>query len=191
MKHKKAIMLDFLVTVILALVIFVPAILIVNKACSYSDQAKKSFNELTDLLHDFPNDKSSEQMILKMDSDTAIAYFEPGADQINIFIQGIGKLEFFDSQSMYQEVLVKRPPQCTVGKSCLCLIQDSESEFRALPDLARNHCTDKDCQLTRIQGETVITPTKARCTETGALRPSSPRCSVGAPVNAQGYFCRD
>ena len=72
---RKAIMIKFLVTVLLALIIFAPACMFVSKIFKLSDQAKDSFFDLiVKVSNAEPGSKGS--FLLKMDKDTALMKFD-------------------------------------------------------------------------------------------------------------------
>jgi hypothetical protein len=190
MMDTKGIMLDFLVTVVITIVLFVPALFIVNKAFTYSDQARESFDEFVALLQNLPEEDPSPDphiMVLKIDDATMMAYFEPHQNQIDVFIPtgpiGAG------SQAAHQDGAVVKPSECTPEKACLCLIREFAYAAKPVPDIYKERCIGSECGSARIQHETTVTPISAHCVdfEKPLLFPS--RCSVGTPHLAQGYSC--
>jgi hypothetical protein len=81
--NKRALMVKSLVTIILAIIIFVPLILGVTKYCQYSTQAGNNFVEFAKEIKDFAeSDKDSDNFMLIMDSETAIVGFSKDSSKI-------------------------------------------------------------------------------------------------------------
>ncbi len=112
--NQKAIMTSFLITVILALVIFVPTCYGISKLFRLSDQAKGSFDNFAKVLEQLPsseNKKTSEILIL--DQDTfVIAYNAHQNTKLCTAQNDCG-------ESIY-------PAAECAGQSCLCLCREFE-----------------------------------------------------------------
>lgn len=86
--NKHGIMVKFLLTMILAIIIFAPACLLTSKFFRLSEQGKTNFNDLYKALKDFA--KKGEQgkftgFMMIMDDETYLAKFDQG-EQINVFL---------------------------------------------------------------------------------------------------------
>ncbi len=185
--NKRAIMLKFLVTVILAIIIFAPACVFLSKFFRLSDQARDSFNEFSAILQDIDQEKKGEEFfLLKIDAETAVVYFESQQEQMHVFIRGIGSL----SQAGSADVYFKRPDTCTdISKGCLCSFQDSEFKRSAVFDEMKERRAGEESGRARIQGEAIITALRGRCVQDFSMPLVMESCTLGTRHNAQGYFC--
>lgn len=182
--NKRAIMLKFLVTVILAIIIFAPACAFLSKFFRLSDQAKDSFNEFTDIIHDVEQGKASQLYLLKLDRKTALAYFEPHEEKVFLFVEGVGT-----ERAPSGDVYFTRPNTCTdITKSCLCLLQDVEGDKR-YTDEYQKRPTDTD-KPARVQAEAIFTATTGRCVQDFSTPLSITSCTLGTTHGAAGYFCQ-
>ncbi len=191
--NKKAIMMKFLVTVILAIIIFAPACVFLSKFFRLSEQAENSFNEFTTFLTGFvQGKKEKDSFLLKIDAGTAVVYFEPQQEQVHLYVQGLGTLGFKSSQGGHADAYFKRPDTCTdTSKGCLCLFQEVEGELKYLPDVDRERCTTAgQCGLARIQAEATFSATTARCVQDFSLPLMMPSCTVGQGHESLGYHCK-
>ena len=75
--NKRGIMVDFLTTVLLAIIIFAPACYFLSKVFILSDQAVDSFNNFPDKIKEFANDenKAEDNYLLILDTGSAITSF--------------------------------------------------------------------------------------------------------------------
>jgi hypothetical protein len=126
MQFKKgSLMVKFLVTVILAILIFVPACVVSAKFFRLSDQARDDFIDFTTKLKKFENPntpiQSKETVVNIMDEGTAIIYVETGEEKVSLFIE----TETFGSHLSYQ---FARPSSCPIDKGCLCLYREMDVE---------------------------------------------------------------
>ena len=123
-------MVSFLVTVLLAIIIFVPACLFVSNIFRVSEQAQDSFFQLRQDIESFSDPTltigTPKPSLLILDAGTAVVYFEPDYPEVKLQVDG----QEADEQSRYADYLLvwKRPTSCTEGKSCLCLFRDPEFE---------------------------------------------------------------
>lgn len=188
--HKKGIMLKFLFTVLLALIIFIPACIGLSKLFRLSDQASGSYNHfLTDLQKidkSQPGERSSAILIL--DSETAVAYFESNQPAIQLFVQGTGNIGDTTSSGENYDVEIKRPPSCQAGNFCLCFLRESNTE-REYKDNFERRCAGENCGMVRIQGKATITPQQANCNDEFKSRLVLNSCKLGTAHIAQGYYC--
>ncbi len=143
--NKKAIMLKFLVTIVLAIIIFIPACAFVTKFFfRLSAQGEDSFRDLVNEVKDVAEAAEGEQrtFVLKMDAETVVAAFKPGT--INIFsVEQEGTALSSDELAALPEWAridhlaesaivginydLSTPPQC-LGSACLCLCRNVERE---------------------------------------------------------------
>lgn len=118
--NKKAIMVKFLVTTLLALIIFVPTCLFASQMLKVSTQAKDNFNDFVDILNEVHNKKVgySDSFMMILDVNSAVVYFgkEPEA-----------KIRYYDSESGGNyDLIFQRPPLCQNGTYCICLVSQPE-----------------------------------------------------------------
>ncbi|MEK6969871.1 MAG: hypothetical protein AABW48_05580 [Nanoarchaeota archaeon] len=121
-KNKKAIMLKFLVSLILALIIFVPACYLGGRLFSSSTQAKDNYVDFVQELEKFSQTGeigARESTLLIMDTATAIVYFEKGKTEVLIDV---------DARVPYTDFIIylQKPSQCNDQQNCLCLFRKSE-----------------------------------------------------------------
>jgi len=112
--NQKAIMTSFLITVILALIIFVPTCYGISKLFRLSDQAKGSFDNFAETLTKLPaSEQKKTSEILVLDQDTfVIAYNANQNTKLCTAQNNCG-------ESIY-------PAAECEGKSCFCLCQKFE-----------------------------------------------------------------
>ncbi len=143
--NKKAIMLKFLVTVVLAIIIFIPACAFVTKFFfRLSPQGEDSFRDLINEVKDVAEAAEGEQrtFVLKMDAETVVAAFKPGTISIFSLEQEGAALssdalaalpEWANIDYLAESSIVgisydlSTPPQC-LGSACLCLCRNVERE---------------------------------------------------------------
>src|SRR3989344_1684224 len=121
---KKGIMLQFLISLLLSLMIFIPACYLVSGIFRTSEQAQDNYYEFVKELSDFwEHGQIGERksILLIMDEETAMAYFEKTAQE------AIVKVDAAFPNADYSIHLLK-PGQCDDAKNCLCLFRDSEFE---------------------------------------------------------------
>ena len=162
--NKKAIMTSFLITVILAIIIFVPTCYGVSKLFRLSDQAKDSFDNFAEVVKQLPsteNKKTSEIIII--DKGTLLVGFNANY-----------KVQYCAANGACGEI--SYPATCN-GKACLCLCQEYsyESASASEPIL----CSDRSCKaLEGIQFAEKMGMTNFYLTKAAAKVPSL----------ADGYF---
>ncbi|GEM_PF-1939923 len=118
--NKKGLMLKFLTTLLLALIIFVPACLFVSKFFSISQQAETNFLEFVGIIKEIEkplvpiNDPHIQLLIL--DDKTALTYFEKSAAEVIVEV---------DAAAPYTDytIHISKPAKCSSAKGCLCLLQ--------------------------------------------------------------------
>ncbi|MBI2151877.1 hypothetical protein HYU21_04085 [Candidatus Woesearchaeota archaeon] len=82
--NKKGIMIDFLVTILLAIIIFAPACYFLGKMFTFSEQAKDSFFDLTKEIKSFAKDqkKTETSQLLILDEGSFVALFKDQEKQL-------------------------------------------------------------------------------------------------------------
>lgn len=116
--NRKAIMVDFLVTVLLAIIIFAPACYVSSTFFRLSDQAKESFTTFiraAQKLSETGKEGEPKSEFLILDKETALVFFEPKYSEVKIVSSG-------------NKYLFNRPNQCPSDHNCVCLFQEVEEE---------------------------------------------------------------
>ena len=148
-------MVDFIVTVLLALIIFTPTCYFGSKLFRLSDQATDNFAEVVANIKDVAKDNgNTETKTLIMDQDTAIVTFK--ANQPHEVEYGdCGDLENECENKKYRverdtstsgtstqqkrtftSTTYPNPSQCK-GEDCICLCQERKLELQSVPDKGR------------------------------------------------------
>ncbi len=129
---RMGIMLKFLATLILALIIFIPACLFTSSLFRMSDQAKDSFGNFAKVLQDFAvSNEESKSFLLVMDEDTFITNFQQGRNIIfNKEISTPGGMENYEYSLSY-------PSEQCEGQDCICLCRKID-ETEINPEDARS-----------------------------------------------------
>ncbi len=130
--NNKGIMLEFIVTVILALIIFIPACYGVSKLFRTSAQGEDSFQEFAKALEDFAgSEKERASFLLKMDQNSMVAVFRQSGRQDD-----------------FGQHVITAPASCT-SFPCVCLCRtaafESREEFGRLPEYYYS-CTEEICR---------------------------------------------
>lgn len=116
--NKKAIMVNFLVTVVLAILIFGGATAIIAKVLSVDQQAKQNFYRLDKELREFAqSDKDLSGFLMILDEESYVAKFTKDTN-LNLLIRAKIIIEFGGTRFEYQKRVYEYPPQCA-GKDCL------------------------------------------------------------------------
>jgi hypothetical protein len=165
---KKGIMVKFLVTVLLAIIIFVPACMASSKFFRLSGQSKDNFVDFVHTIEDMKNDPdgSKETSLLIMDKGTAIVYFPPGSQEVQVAVDA----EF--PQTDYT-IKLQNPGKCDARDGCFCL-------FRS-PDF--------DTTWWKPGYDTVtVTDANAAC-QRMKIPLSIASCSIGTADDVNSYTC--
>ncbi|PIN76702.1 hypothetical protein COV17_01410 [Candidatus Woesearchaeota archaeon CG10_big_fil_rev_8_21_14_0_10_36_11] len=103
--NKKAIMVKFLVTVILALLIFTPACYFTSKLFRLSSQAASNFNDFVGVIESVAHngDGAKSSFLLILDDDTSIVKFDK--DGKNVYLQYPTDAVEFDSRAGFGKVV--------------------------------------------------------------------------------------
>ncbi len=170
---KKGIMIQFLVTLLLALIIFIPACYIAsNVFFRTSKQAKDNYADFVKGLNDF-NEQGQvgekKSILLIMDEATAIVYFQKNVQKAVIEVEA--KLPYTD-----YSIEILKPGQCDDTKNCLCLLRESDFEATVF---------DKG-----VKGKITVTPQKVVCAAL-AYNVAVESCSIGEGTMVNSYTCAD
>ncbi|MEK6951146.1 MAG: hypothetical protein AABX13_05480 [Nanoarchaeota archaeon] len=137
--NRRAIVLHFIITVLLALIIFIPACLFVSKFFRLSEQAETNFNEFVQKLEDFKkSEKQKDSFLLIMDKETFIASFlYPTTVEFKIETRETGGGTFRSSEEKMVTVAhyFSYPSQC-LSVPCICLCQEAQ-EGEAVSNLEK------------------------------------------------------
>ena len=162
---KQGMMIQFLTTLILALIIFIPACYITsNFFFRTSEQAKDNYIDFVKELTDFARKEpigARKSILLIMDEATAIVYFKKDGQEVIIDVDAA-------FPSIDYSINLQKPGQCDDAKNCLCLFRSSKfetegTELTVIPE--RVVCSDLDYNL---EVET---------------------CSMGVPSEVNSYIC--
>ncbi len=158
-------MIQFLTTLILALIIFVPACYITsNLFFRTSEQAKDNYVDFVKELTNFAEKEqigARKSIMLIMDEATAIVYFEKDGPEVLVNVDAA-------FPSIDYTINLQKPGQCDDTKNCLCLFRSSKfeaegTELTVIPE--RVVCSNLDYNL---EVET---------------------CSMGVPSEVNSYIC--
>jgi len=119
--NKKGIMIKFVVTIILAILIFVPACYVASSFFRLSEQAGESYGKFVEqiLLLEKANPGDKKIIMTILDEGTAIVYFEEGSNEVKVSV---------DARVPYTDysIILKKPSYCDQEKGCLCLFREPE-----------------------------------------------------------------
>ena len=172
MGNKKAIMIKFLVTVILAILIFAPACMLGSKIFRTSTQAKDNYVDFVKELNEFAKSKkplgAKSSFVLIMDEETAVVYYEKNVQEVTV------KADVEAPEDDYV-MHIKKPSQCSDDQLCLCLFRKAEFEF-----------------VLRGEGWPVsslnINPERVVCTHLD-YKLDIESCGMGEPNDINSYVC--
>lgn len=177
--------LPFLVGLLITLMLLIPVFIGLARVWRDSKEAENNFLELAGKLRELQNDPVSH--LLQMDANTAVAYFEPEQQQVKVYVQGIGKLNFYDSQTNHAEVFITRPTACSLEEGCLCLLRKPKSKAIYV-DAARRECLGDECFSARIMYEVTLTGTTPKCEQDLPLLQIND-CGIGTTHEVVEYHC--
>ena len=127
LKMKKGIMLPFLLTVVVALMLFIPAILFASELFRTSEQAEESFNDLVKDLEDLAdnNEDAIKTRLLIIDPKTFIATFKQDGERALVYV-----VDESIYTTPYRERVIdfyfEYPADYCQGGACVCLCQEME-----------------------------------------------------------------
>ena len=163
--NKKAIMVKFLTTVLLAIIIFAPACYVASSFFRLSEQGKENFIKFVDKVKEMESEGQGDKVaLLIMDEGTALVYFEPYQKEVQVDVTTNSALTF--------HFLPQNPGRCSEDKGCLCLFR--EPEYKALGAFV-------------FDGLEVNDP-KAFCQEMN-IPLKIKDCSLGIPHDVKSYTC--
>ena len=185
--NNKGIALEFLVTILLAIIIFIPACLTISNYFRLSDQAKDSYSGLLNDIQTVQQDQSASVLnLFILDANTAAVYFEPAKDA-QLYIQGLGDIDNPTAAATGNYlVTVKRPAECLDNQQCLCLLRNPTITQRYVDDF-REVCLPDKCRQIRIYREATVTESQAGCTSVPQLKIES--CTIGTAHQVVAYHC--
>ena len=161
-------MTKFLVGIIIALLLFIPACKFVSEFFRTSLQAKENFGDFVTKLDQFNNepDLAVSSFVLVMDKGTAITYMPEDSNGLIVDIVG-------DLLRNFEAKIWRSSTTCSFEKSCLCLIRDYQIE-------------DTGGNLYDRGG--TIEPENPACFNTD-LKLKFSKCGYGVPRSIQSYTC--
>ncbi len=134
--NRRAIVLHFIITVLLALIIFIPACLFVSKFFRLSEQANENFADFVKALEEFSaSTKEKDNFLLILDKETFIVAFRyPTIAEFYVESRDSGGGTFSRERTTVVSKYFSYPPQCT-DLPCICLCRDPvEGEAATQPD---------------------------------------------------------
>ncbi|MDO8510837.1 MAG: hypothetical protein Q7S55_01600 [Nanoarchaeota archaeon] len=176
--NKRGIMVQFLISLLLCLMIFIPACYLVSGIFRTSEQAQDNFSEFVKELDTFAElGQVGEQKsdLLIMDEETAIVYFEKAAQEVVVEVDA--KLPNND----YSIHLLK-PGQCDDSKNCLCLFRDTDFDTTLFEKVSVIEL--------ELKGKITVTPKRVVCTDLD-YNLEVETCSIGKGTLVESYTCSD
>ena len=169
-------MVQFLISLLLCLMIFIPACYLVAGIFRTSQQAQDNYSEFVKNLNDFQEHGQvgeRKSNLLIMDEQTAIVYFEKGAQKVIVDVDAelLNKNYFID---------LLKPGQCEDTKNCVCLFRESRFEIDSSAEIT----------LADIIGKITVIPKKVICTNLDYSL-TVETCSIGKAVMVNSYTCSD
>ncbi len=128
--NRKGIVDRFLITILLAFIIFAPACLVASKFFRLSDQAKDNFQELQQLTAQLGTQEegSKDYYLAILDEETAIVAFNSGSASVQSCktvsrTTGLGKsYQRTQQKESCGEVRKPEAPECATS-ACICLLR--------------------------------------------------------------------
>lgn len=113
-------MLKFLIGVIIAIILFVPACNFISNVFRTTQQARENFEDLYQNLVDINNSKDpiAETMILILDEGSAVVYFNKGADKLVVDGDATGLNRNFEVHFLRSDTT------CSNEEACICLMNE-------------------------------------------------------------------
>jgi hypothetical protein len=159
MKNKKAIMYEFLVRLVIALIFLFGGIFVIKSFFSFSSAAEDSFYKLVNLI-DSVEEGKTEVMALLMDKGTAIALFNANEQELEFRIAPTARDEEFPDIDIHRDMgnwnryYVKKPKEeCSKTQDCACLFKKIKFERRGGGDApydasySKYICKDIDAKI--------------------------------------------
>lgn len=130
--NKKGIMIPFLTTLLLAIIVFAPACMVSSKFFRTSTQALENFESFMEDIDEFAVSKPigyRGSSLLIMDEGTAIIYFDNQSEDTSGMKITVAYEESSGdggSYPTYNYLEIKKPSECSLGKSCVCLFRSAD-----------------------------------------------------------------
>jgi len=168
-------MVSFLVTILLAILIFAPSCMFASKFFRLSAQAKDNFvafvGDVED-LHLHGKDAESRNTLIILDAETALIYFSGPKLTISVQVEpGKGLFDY--------KVLIDRPPVCEddkEAKGCFCLFREVKVD---------SSFDNKEVRITPVK--MLCQPTKYEVLFLNSE--NAQNCGIGIPVDVNSYTC--
>ena len=174
--NKRGIMVQFLISLLLCLMIFIPACYLVSGIFRTSEQAEDNFSEFVEELNKFAKlGQAGEQKsnLLIMDEQTAIVYFEKTAQEVVVDVDA--KLPNND-----YSIHLMKPGQCDDSSNCICLLRDTEFETTLFENVSVTELV--------LKGKINVIPKKVVCTNLD-YDLTVETCSIGKGTLVESYTC--
>ena len=164
-------MTQFLVSLLLALIIFIPACYIAsNVLFRTSEQAKDNYAEFIQGLNKFADQGQigeKKSILLIMDEATAVVYFEKAAKEVLIDVSA----KFPNTD---YSIVLSKPGQCDDTKNCVCLFRESDFGTTVFAK--------------GVKGKIMVTPKKVVCTDLN-YDLEVETCNIGEGTLVNSYTC--
>jgi len=167
---------QFLVSLLICLMIFIPACYMVSKIFRTSEQAQDNYSEFVQELNTFAEQGQTgekKSILLIMDDETAIVYFQKNAPKVVVEVDA--KLPNTD-----YSIHLMKPGQCDDSKNCLCLFRDTEFDTELFVEVS----------ATTLKGKITVIPTQIICTDFD-YDLAVETCSIGESTLVNSYTCSD
>lgn len=129
--NKKGIMLKFLTSLLIAIIVFLPACMVSSSFFRTSTQALENFESFVEDIQEFAETKPigyKGSSLLILDEETAIIYFDnknEGSSDMGLIVEYEVSDGESGSHTSYDYIDIKRPDQCgQEEKTCICLFRD-------------------------------------------------------------------
>jgi len=159
--NKKGLMVKFLVTIVLAIIIFAPACLVSSKLFRLSDQAKESFVDFIIDVKDLAGDTQESELVKQetslmiLDDDSFIAFFKEGDE--TAIVGGNYDESQMGAYHKFYGFYFDYPTELCNGGACACLCRDYDT---IVPDTnTKTLATDELAELFYDQRGVFSAPT--------------------------------
>ena len=176
--NKRGIMVQFLISLLLCLMIFIPACYLISGIFRTSEQAQDNFSGFVKELNDFQEHGQigeRKSVLLIMDEQTAIVYFLKNVQKVVVDVDA--KLPYND---YYVDLL--KPGQCDDAKNCVCLFRDTEIDTTLFEKVSITEL--------ELKGKLTVVPKKVACTNLD-YDLTVETCSIGKATRVNSYTCSD
>ena len=170
MKTKKGFIEHLLVSLLICIIVFVPACLTISKLYNTNEKAQDNYGEFLEQLNTFAEHGQSgerKSILLILDEATAIVYYQIKAPKVAIDVNA-------KAPNTDYSIDILKPGQCDDTKNCLCLLRDSDFETTVF---------DKG-----LKGKITVTPKKVICVNIN-YNLEVETCSIGEGTLVNSYTC--